>query len=428
LSSLFKEEEQIFLTELNSLLPFASISTAVKDPFGYCRTSESIEALTGYKQKDFEERNITIFSIIYHDDLISFEKEYKKAIRYKKQKSRVKDFRINKSDDNLIYVSAYIFINDDTVTVLLSDVSEYYDKLENTNNIINRYNKLMITLNEAIWDWNVKTDEVYYSHRWFEILGYEDNELEQTFDDWKKSIHPDDLEQVTKDIKRHFDDETSIYESLYRLKKKNGDYIWIRDRAIKELDSNGEIERMIGSLRDITDEKHNRENLEKMIITDEMTGLFNRRHYDEQINDEMLRAERYTSELSILMIDIDLFKQVNDTYGHRAGDLALIELARVIRKKIRNTDSAYRIGGEEFVVIAPATSLKNAEKAAERLRHAASSINIKTKYGNFGLTISLGITTFEKGDTYFTLNERADIALYKSKDSGRNCTSICTTN
>jgi diguanylate cyclase (GGDEF)-like protein len=185
---------------------------------------------------------------------------------------------------------------------------------------------------------------------------------------------------------------------------------------------------MIGSHRDITSEKEIRENLEKMIITDEMTGLFNRRYYDSQINDEMLRAERYNSELSILMIDIDLFKQINDTYGHRAGDFTLKELSKVIKNKIRNTDSAYRTGGEEFMVIAPATNIENAKKAAERLRLAASEIKVDTKYGSFSITISLGITTFLKGDTYASFNERADIALYKSKDSGRNRTSVSISN
>ena len=263
------------------------------------------------------------------------------------------------------------------------------------------------------------------------MLDYDIDEISGTFSDWEKNVHPDDLGNALDAIDNHLKDRTPIYENVYRLRKKDGTYIWVQDRGIKQVDEHGEAIRMIGSHRDITGEKENRENrenLEKMIITDELTNLFNRRHYDYQIKDEMLRAERYNGELSILMIEIDLFKQVNDTYGHRAGDIALKELAVVIKKKIRNTDSAFRTGGEEFVVIAPETNEENALKAAERLRKAVSSITIETKYGSFSFTISLGVTTFQKGDNYCTINERADIALYKSKDAGRNRSSVCTSN
>jgi diguanylate cyclase (GGDEF)-like protein/PAS domain S-box-containing protein len=302
----------------------------------------------------------------------------------------------------------------------MTDVNEYYQKLNQNEQIINRYEKLMNTINEGIWDWDVNTGNIFFSRQWYELLGYSDNEIPGTHDFWKESVHPEDLGRVMDAIEKHFSNETPQYDHNYRLKTKKGNYIWVRDRGIKHLNDKGEIERMIGSLCDITSEKKTREKLEKMIITDELTGLFNRRHYDSQISDEILRAERYGSELSIIMIDIDLFKQINDTYGHHAGDIALKDLSAVIGQKIRNTDSAFRTGGEEFIVIATATNLENAMKAAERLRIAANRIKVKTKYGEFSFTISLGVTTFKKGDTYFSLNERVDIALYKSKDLGRN--------
>ena len=428
MSSLFKEEEQIYLDEINGLLPFVTINTSLQDPFIINYTSDNIESMTGYKQQDFLNNSFNLFSIVYLDDLKNVEEQYSQLIYKAKKQNRLKDFRIKKKNNEIIYVCAYLYIISDSITILMNDVSDYYNKLSGNDKIINRYKQLMITINEGIWDWNVQTDKVYYSHRWKEMLGYDDNEITGALNDWKNSVHPEDLDKVLKEINNHFDGKTRIYENKHRLRKKDGSYIWVRDRGIKQINSDGQIERMIGSHRDITGEKEARENLEKMIITDEMTSLFNRRHYEAQIRDEILRAERYNSELSILMIDIDLFKNINDTYGHRAGDIALVELAKVIKNKIRNTDTAYRTGGEEFIVIAPVTSLDNAQKAAERLRIAVSEIKIETKYGSFGFTISLGITTFIKGDNYGTLNERADVALYQSKDSGRNCSSVNTSN
>jgi diguanylate cyclase (GGDEF)-like protein/PAS domain S-box-containing protein len=428
LSSLYKEDEHIILGELNGMEPFVTITTSLTNPNYICFASKNIEALTGYKAEFFQDNKTDFFSLICAEDLILFESQFNKAVKKRSKNTRIDDLRIIDIHNELKYLQVFIYVNDESITIQLNNVTEYYNSIRKNNDIINRYKNLMITINEAIWDWNVTTGNVYYSNRWSEMLGYEENEVKGTLDEWKKSIHPDDLKDTMKTIEKHFSGETPVYDCVYRLRKKDGVYIWISDRGIKQIDDHGEVVRMIGSHRDITYEKETRENLEKMIITDEMTGLFNRRHYDSQIQDEMLRAGRYGSDLSILMIDIDLFKQVNDTYGHPAGDTALQKLAGVINSKIRNTDSAYRTGGEEFIVIAPLTNQDNAMRAAERLRLAVSDLIIETKYGSFSFTISLGITTYKQGDTYCSLNERADIALYKSKDSGRNCSSVCSSN
>lgn len=420
MKNLYQENDHIFPAELNKMELFVILTTKISNPAEVTFVTDNILELTGYNSKLFRQKKTDFFSLICVEDLIRFESQFEKAVNEKTKRTRLDDFRIININNELKFLQTYIYTHKEKVSLQLCDVTEYYNKIKKNHDIINRYKKLMITLNEAIWDWNIVTGKVYYSSRWSEILGYEKNEIPGTLDEWKDSIHPDDLNQMMDSIKKHISDESSIYECNYRLRKKDGTYIWIHDRGIKQKDIQGKVVRIIGSHRDITLEKENRENLEKMIITDELTGLFNRRHYNSQLRDEMLRAERYNSELSILMIDIDLFKQINDTYGHNAGDRALQKLSEVIINKIRNTDSAYRTGGEEFIVIAPLTNRENAIKAAERLRYAVEEMEIVTKYGTFNFTISLGITTFKKGDTYLKLNERADVALYRSKDRGRN--------
>ncbi|MBB6481590.1 sensor domain-containing diguanylate cyclase [Spirochaeta isovalerica] len=360
-------------------------------------------------------------SFIHPDDRKAFSDELEAALDKAEPFFRLSDFKLRDRKGDTKHVSIRGRLGDGYCELFFNDVSAYYRKMESHNDLINRYEQLLLTLKEAVWEWDLTDDSVVYSDRWYEMLALSANEIEDTFEFWKKLVHPDDLEKTIKALNDHISGKTDIYECTYRMKRSDGTWIWVRDRGKKQLDNHGSARRMIGSHRDITGEKSVRENLEKMIITDELTSLFNRRHYDARIRDEILRAERYGSKLSILMIDIDLFKQINDTYGHRAGDIALKELAKTIKGKIRNTDSAYRTGGEEFVVIAPLTDENSAMKAAERLRKAVSEIRVDTGFGSFSFTISLGITTHTKGDTYSSLNERADVALYLSKESGRNC-------
>jgi len=353
-----------------------------------------------------------------------FTVELSEALERGKPLFRLSDCSIKDIQGRTRHVSVRGAIENEATELHFTDVSDYYIQLREHNELINRYEQLMLTLKEAVWDWDMENNSIYYSDRWFDMLMLTREEADVSLEYWKQLVHPEDIENTMKALEDHLQGVTDVYEAVYRLKRKDGMWIWVRDRGIKQMNDQGQVKRMIGSHQDITSEKTIRENLEKMIITDEMTNLFNRRHYDTQIRDEIMRAERYGSLLSIIMIDIDLFKQINDTYGHRAGDMALKELSKTIKGKIRNTDSAYRTGGEEFVVIAPETDENCAMKAAERLRKAVSEIRVDTGFGSFSFTISLGIATHVKGDTYSSLNERADVALYQSKESGRNRTSL----
>lgn len=410
---------------MEKLSPEISIKISLHDKEEVIYVSDGIESLTGIPSQDFVNGKADFFSLIVPEDRNRVLSEIEDSASGDKAVTRLTDFRLKDIHDRLHHINTRAVTDDDSIELVMYDVTEYYDKISEHNDLLGRYEQLMLTLKEAVWDWELESNYVYYSDRWYTMLGYESGELPNSFDSWKDSVHPRDLERAMEALEKHIRGETGLYECTYRMKTKGGSWIWVSDRGVRQVDSEGRARRLIGSHRDITGEKEMREHLEKMIITDEMTGLYNRRHYDAQIRDEILRAERYGTSLSIIMIDIDLFKQINDTYGHRSGDMALKELACAVKGKIRNTDSAFRTGGEEFIVIAPQTDEKSAMKAAERLRTAVSEIVVPTGYGSFSFTISLGITTHVKGDTYGSLNERADIALYKSKDTGRNRSSLC---
>jgi diguanylate cyclase (GGDEF)-like protein len=157
--------------------------------------------------------------------------------------------------------------------------------------------------------------------------------------------------------------------------------------------------------------------LEELATHDALTGVFNRRKLDEVMQAEIERTKRYGSPLSLVILDADHFKRVNDRFGHEAGDQALVALAQELRAGIRAVDVLARWGGEEFIVLCPAIDLGEAAELAERLRAGAAALDL----GPTGrLTISLGVAQYRVGEAMRELFGRADAALYRAKRRGRD--------
>lgn len=167
--------------------------------------------------------------------------------------------------------------------------------------------------------------------------------------------------------------------------------------------------------------------LEKLAITDGLTRLYNLRHFYKQLEIEIDRCNRYGHSLALLLLDIDHFKKCNDTYGHLEGDKVLVKLGQNIKLCLRTMDSAYRYGGEEFTIILPETTGKEANNVAERISASVESERFSTKTGeDFSITISIGVTEYFKEEQLSTFIHRADQAMYKSKAKGRNRISFLT--
>ena len=159
--------------------------------------------------------------------------------------------------------------------------------------------------------------------------------------------------------------------------------------------------------------------VQQLATTDSLTGIFNRRHFFALARGEVERSRRYQYPLSLIMLDIDHFKQVNDTYGHATGDMILQQIAQRCRKNLRETDIFGRYGGEEFVVLLPLTDLENARLVAERLRLEAAEVGREANVE--GVTISLGVAAMSgSGEDPESLLGKADQALYAAKQAGRN--------
>jgi diguanylate cyclase (GGDEF)-like protein/hemerythrin-like metal-binding protein/PAS domain S-box-containing protein len=173
----------------------------------------------------------------------------------------------------------------------------------------------------------------------------------------------------------------------------------------------------IVSFRDITESKRLQLMLEEQASTDPLTGTMNRTRIEERASFELMRSDRYGDKLSLVMIDLDNFKVVNDTYGHRAGDRVLRGFCDIARNCLRATDVLGRWGGEEFVALLPETSLKGAQLLADRLRTTLEALRFDSE---IKVTASLGVAGYREGDELATLMGRADAALYRAKQAGRN--------
>ena len=182
-------------------------------------------------------------------------------------------------------------------------------------------------------------------------------------------------------------------------------------------DPEGKPTGFMGVSRDITERKIIEEELKASATLDKLTGIYNRRKLESLLESELERAARYGSQLSLIMIDVDFFKKINDTYGHLAGDDVLRALSVVVKDNIRKADFFGRWGGEEFLILAPETAGEETSELAEKIRRLIETHPFENVGG---VTISCGITQFQENDGLDTFIKRADDALYRAKNQGRN--------
>lgn len=186
--------------------------------------------------------------------------------------------------------------------------------------------------------------------------------------------------------------------------------------------ADGELVEFVGIARDVTDRLDLIDKLSQQANHDDLTGLANRRFLMQQASLELARAQRYQYPLSLFMLDIDHFKEVNDQYGHISGDMVLKQLSQEMPRYLREHDLIGRIGGEEFAVLLPETSIEAATLIAERLRQAVEKLSFKVMHeSNIQLTISIGVaSSIEVEQNLEKLRQESDLRLYQAKSSGRN--------
>jgi len=269
------------------------------------------------------------------------------------------------------------------------------------------------------WFWDYEVNTVTFNDKKVSQLGYDPIVVGDVgFEFFTNKLHPDDYEYVMENMRKHLRGESDAYEVEYRIRHKDGHYLWYYDRGtLRKRDKDGKPLYLQGIVFDITESKKVEEKFKVLSERDVLTNLYNRRmmfrHLENYIEEKMKNGKTF----SLIMFDIDHFKNINDTYGHLVGDETLKRLSELVVEDKRSNDIVYRYGGEEFFILLPDTELVGAVKVAKRLHKLIANMHIP-KVGH--ITVSMGVVESQINDTVDELIKRADVMMYKAKEQGRN--------
>lgn len=280
---------------------------------------------------------------------------------------------------------------------------------------------------DGLWEWNFRTGDVYFSPRCSAILGFSAEEATEAPTRWLDRVHPEDLKFLRARLDAHIEGSRGVFDCEHRLVNGFGDPRWIlaRGRAVRDLE--GHVTGMSGFMMDITDRKRQEEQAIHRSLHDHLTGLANRGLFIDRVERALSIPDRDGGgHLSVMFVDLDYFKKVNDLYGHRSGDQVLIEVGRRLESVLRPGDTVARLGGDEFgILLANVQGVDLAVHVAERILDLVSQ---PITIGRNALVVnaSIGIATSENGymDAASIIDD-ADLAMYRAKSLGRSRFEVC---
>ncbi len=294
--------------------------------------------------------------------------------------------------------------------------------------------RLALATNSAhigIWDLDLEENRLVWDDRMLELYGLTLGEFDGAYETWQERLHPEDRSRTQAQIEATIAGENDLHTE-FRIIRPDGQVRFIEAHGMLFRNEQGRAQRLIGVNWDISDRKESEEHLrianqklQHLAQTDSLTHLANRRQFDRRLQQEWEHLQHQQLPLSLILIDVDYFKNYNDCYGHLKGDECLFNLAQAIAKAItRSTDLVARYGGEEFIVLLPFTNSDAAMQIAERIKLAIAALNIAHQQSDISniVTISAGIaSTIPTSDqSPENLVNQADEALYKAKQQGRN--------
>ncbi len=283
-----------------------------------------------------------------------------------------------------------------------------------------RYALALQATNDGLWDWNLETNEIYFSSRWKAILGYQDVEIQPGVDEWFSRVHPEDLPRLKVDLSVYLEGRAANLKSEYRILHRSGEYRWVLTQGLLTQNTDGLPYRITGSQTDITGLKTTEESLRQASLHDVLTGLPNRASFMKHLEWALQQTrEKQDFAFAVLFLDLDNFKQVNDRLGHLAGDQLLITIAHRLNASLRPNDVVARLGGDEFTVLL--VNIRYSEDAAhiaQRLQNElAQPINLEGQ--EFSVSASIGIALSTSGyERAEDILHEADLIMYGAKRQG----------
>ncbi len=275
---------------------------------------------------------------------------------------------------------------------------------------------------DCVWDWNLQTNDVELSKGGKSMFGFADDEIGNSMAEWNARVHPDDIARLLVHIGDFFREKQDRFAAEYRVRCKDGSWKWILTRGmVAHRSDDGTVVRMIGTHTDLTERKQAEETIQRQANYDALTQLPNRRLFRDRLEQTIRSSKRDRSPFVLMLIDLDHFKEVNDTMGHDAGDFLLVDAAQRIQHCMRESDTVARMGGDEFVVILPdIDDTASIERIALTIIEKLAAPFLLGEEKAF-ISASIGITLYPNdAGSMETLLKNADQAMYVAKNLGRN--------
>ena len=285
-----------------------------------------------------------------------------------------------------------------------------------------RYSLAMQASNDGLWDWDLKTNKILYSDRWKEMLGFNDDEISDTADEWLSRVHPEDHDRVRASIDAYLEGTTSNFEIEYRIRHFSDNYLWMMAKGLAIRTSDGRATRFAGSQTDVSERKSNEEQMIHDALHDTLTSIPNRTLLLDRIRQSLVRRKRYPkTSFAIIFIDLDRFRLVNESLGHIHGDELLQLISARLKETIPIGDTVARLGGDEFsILLQDINSVRDVEVIAKDIQNLFSKPFFLGDREVFA-SASMGIA--HSDNDYKTPEEilrDAELAMYRAKREGKS--------
>ncbi len=283
-----------------------------------------------------------------------------------------------------------------------------------------RYRIVALLTGQLIYDYDCPSGQIKWAGAIEAMTSYEPGEFAAVdIDAWAELIHPEDRSHALERLEQAMATGTA-YSVEYRLRRKEGSYCWVDDHGAFLLNAEGKAYRMLGTMQDITARKQSEQRIEHLALYDALTDLPNRALLAQRAELALALAARHRVGLALLFLDLDRFKEVNDSLGHAEGDALLVQAAARLRDLVRETDTVCRLGGDEFVLLLPEAGREGALQVADKVL-AAFRQPFAVNGHSLRVTASVGIALYpHDGQNIADLLKNADAALYQAKQDGRN--------
>ncbi|MGK7295983.1 MAG: PAS domain S-box protein [Candidatus Wenzhouxiangella sp. M2_3B_020] len=307
----------------------------------------------------------------------------------------------------------------DSPRAVVATFSDITERVRTEQALKDSEERLSLALEGAklgMWDWDLEREKLSFNKIAERMLGFESGEIAFRTDSVMALAHPKDRPALIDEMEAHLRGARPFFEIDARMRRKSGEYLWTNLRGrVTERDGKRPL-RVTGILIDISRRKELEREMQRLATTDELTGLLNRRRGVEILRREIDRSRRSGNTFSLILLDLDHFKKVNDRFGHDIGDRVLADVAGLLRSRLRRTDVAARWGGEEFALILPETDREGGRVFADDLLSRMREIRMPD---GRGITASFGVVDYRQDESPSELVKRADRLMYRAKHAGR---------